>query len=252
MIGSVPGRSAAALLSLSLIVACAISPVPTAAQGGPAPAAAAKQSGPRIKSGIYGSGDVQMEVNVKARRVYFHFYLFCRDPFASQYVGSGPRPVGGALKGNRRGATVYVDGDRSGAPESGVGTDQDVFWTMAGNSPARPTSRGGWNTKRPPFPNRRWPGPSASIRRGCTSTGNRPNGPPDGCRSGNGGLGLRGCGRSAAPGCGPGCRRRRSPRPGIGAGRASTPCRSAATGKAGACGGRACRGSSSPARWRRA
>jgi hypothetical protein len=122
------GRRLLALASVATLVL----PVALAvgAPGGHGRPAGAKR--PRIRSGLYGSGDVRLEVNVKGRKVFFRFNLYCRDPYASQYVSSGPRPVGGALKGNRRGATVYVDGEYSGVPESGVGTHQDVFWTMTG------------------------------------------------------------------------------------------------------------------------
>jgi hypothetical protein len=87
--------------------------------------------GPRIKDGRYGSGDVYLDVDVKARKVHFYFKLYCQNPFASQYVSS-VRAVGGVLKGNRRGVTVYVDGDYSGVPVSGEGIHQDAFWTMKG------------------------------------------------------------------------------------------------------------------------
>ena len=53
-------------------------------------AASSATKGPRIKSGRYGSGDVYLDVNVKARKVHFYFTLYCQNPFANQYVSSGP------------------------------------------------------------------------------------------------------------------------------------------------------------------
>jgi hypothetical protein len=96
---------------------------------------------PRIKSGRYteGSSDVYLNVNVKARTVGFHFTLYCNDLFADQWVSSGPKPVKGELTGNRRGATVYADGEYQGAPAVGPGTSQLAFWTLKGRftSPTR-------------------------------------------------------------------------------------------------------------------
>jgi hypothetical protein len=123
------GRRLIALVS----VAALLLPVglAAAAPDGQAGAASSRAKGPRIKDGRYGSGDVYLDVDVKARKVHFYFKLYCQNPFASQYVSS-VRAVGGVLKGNRRGATVYVDGDYSGVPVSGEGIHQDAFWTMKG------------------------------------------------------------------------------------------------------------------------
>jgi hypothetical protein len=100
---------------------------PTSSGGGATPGA----KGPRIKSGLYGGGDVYLEVDVKRRRVAFYFTLLCSEIFGSQYVTSGPRPVGGVLKGNRRGAAVIVDGEYEGPAASGPGT-QIAFWGLRG------------------------------------------------------------------------------------------------------------------------
>jgi hypothetical protein len=87
--------------------------------------------GPLIKSGRYGSGDVYMDVDVKRRKVAFHFTLLCSEVFGSQYVTSGTEPVAGDLSGNRRGARVYVDGMYEGAAASGEG-HQLAFWSLGG------------------------------------------------------------------------------------------------------------------------
>jgi hypothetical protein len=123
------GRRLIALVS----VAALLLPVglASAAPEGQGDAVSSRSKGPRIKDGRYGSGDVYLDVDVKAPKVHFYFKLYCQNPFASQYVSS-VRAVGGVLKGNRRGATVYVDGEYSGVPVSGEGIHQDAFWTMNG------------------------------------------------------------------------------------------------------------------------
>jgi hypothetical protein len=123
------GRRLLALLSVAaLLLPVGLS---SAAPEGQGDAVSPRAKGPRIKDGRYGSGDVYLDVKVRARKVHFYFKLYCQNPFASQYVSS-VRAVGGVLKGNRRGATVYVDGEYSGVPVSGEGTHQDAFWTMNG------------------------------------------------------------------------------------------------------------------------
>ncbi len=96
----------------------------------------AGKSGPRIKDGRFeeagSEGDVYLDVDVKARRVVFHFKLYCWDPFAPQYVTSGPDPGKGGMSGNRRGAKVFVYGEYSGLPASGPGTSQVADWTLNG------------------------------------------------------------------------------------------------------------------------
>jgi hypothetical protein len=121
------GRPLLVLAFVATLLPVALAP---GGRGGDAQAAGGANR-PRIKSGRYGGGDVYLDVNVKARKVHFYFKLYCQNPFASQYVSSA-RAVGGVLKGNRRGATVYVDGEYSGVPVSGEGTHQDAFWTMKG------------------------------------------------------------------------------------------------------------------------
>jgi hypothetical protein len=90
--------------------------------------------GPRIKSGRYVDGihDVYLDVDVKQRTVMFHFTLYCDDLFADQWVSSGPKPVRGGLRGNRRGATVYADGEYEGLPAVGPGTSQVADWILNG------------------------------------------------------------------------------------------------------------------------
>lgn len=94
----------------------------------------APQRGPRIRSGHYvdGVNDVYLDVDVKTRRVLFHFTLYCNDLFADQWVGSGPKPARGTLSGNRRGARVYADGEYEGLPVVGPGTSQLAFWSLNG------------------------------------------------------------------------------------------------------------------------
>lgn len=125
------------LLVLAFVATVLPVALASGAPGGQAQAAGGANRPPRIKSGRYGEGDVYLDVDVKARKVHFYFKLYCQNPFASQYVSS-VREVGGVLKGNRRGATVYVDGEYSGVPVSGEGTHQDAFWTMKGKF-TRPT-----------------------------------------------------------------------------------------------------------------
>jgi hypothetical protein len=98
------------------------------------PALGASHERPRIKSGRYADGinDAYLDVNVKQRTARFHFTLYCNDLFADQWVSSGPKPVRGALRGNRRGATVYADGEYQGAPAVGPGTSQVAFWILKG------------------------------------------------------------------------------------------------------------------------
>jgi hypothetical protein len=123
------GRRLFALLlvaALLLLVGLA-SGAPARTGGGAKPGA----KGPRIKSGLYGGGDVYLEVDVKKRRVAFHFTLLCAEVFGSQYVTSGPTPVRGELSGNRRGAKVIVDGEYEGPAASGPGT-QLAFWGLRG------------------------------------------------------------------------------------------------------------------------
>lgn len=121
------GRRLFALLSVAALL------LPVGLASG-APAGSGKRGGakgPRIKSGLYGSGDVYLEVNVKKRKVAFHFTLLCAEIYGSQYVTSGQRPVSGELTGNRRGAKVVVDGEYEGPAASGPGT-QLAFWGLRG------------------------------------------------------------------------------------------------------------------------
>jgi hypothetical protein len=123
------GRRVLALVSVAalLLPVCLASAAPEG-QGG---AVSSRARGPRIKSGLYGGGDVYLEVDVKKRKVAFHFTLLCAEVFGSQYVTSGPTPVRGQLSGNRRGATAIVDGEYEGPAASGPGT-QIAFWGMRG------------------------------------------------------------------------------------------------------------------------
>ena len=106
--------------------------------------------------------------------MHFYFKLYCQNPFASQYVSS-VRAVGSMLKGNRRDATVYVDGEYSGLPVSGEGIHQDAFWTMKGKFTGPTHFEGRVESKPRPSRNRLgpWAGRSASTRNFSTSTARR-------------------------------------------------------------------------------
>jgi hypothetical protein len=103
----------------------------SAAPEGHGDAVSSRAKGPRIRDGRYGSGDVYLDVNVKRRMAAFHFTLLCAEIYGSQYVTSGPMPVRGELSGNRRGASVIVDGEYEGPAASGPGT-QIAFWGLRG------------------------------------------------------------------------------------------------------------------------
>ena len=82
-----------ALLSVAvlLLLVAPASAAPAGTGGGAKPGA----KGPRIKSGLYGSGDVYLDVNVKKRRVAFHFtLLLCRslrEPVRDKRPDAGQR-----------------------------------------------------------------------------------------------------------------------------------------------------------------
>ena len=97
---------------------------------------------PKIKAGRYGSGDVYLDVDPKARTASFHFRLYCTDPYASQYATSGPKPATGKLSGIRRGATFEKDRWDTTPAESGSGI-QKTFWQMRGEF-TTPTLFEGW------------------------------------------------------------------------------------------------------------
>jgi hypothetical protein len=116
------------------VLACATALLVSTGLAATTPALGTSHKRPRIKSGRYADGinDVYLDVNVKDRTVLFHFTLYCNDLFADQWVSSGPKPVRGKLTGNRRGATVYADGEYEGLPAVGPGTSQIAFWSLNG------------------------------------------------------------------------------------------------------------------------